>query len=124
MSFQRKPGLSKLQLWIFAHKARQDDDKDAKKVILVTLGGKGALLVSNDNEEGILIPCPRVPRVVDTSGAGDCFIGSLAAYLSRNIPLEEAVQRACTVASISVQRPGTQISYPYTQDLPAELQLT
>ncbi len=92
--------------------------------IVVTLGARGALLLDDEeHRKGTWIPCPAVARVVDTSGAGDCFLGSLAAYLSRAVPLQEAVSRACRVASLSVQKPGTQTSYPKASELPPELQL-
>jgi ribokinase len=92
--------------------------------VLVTLGAKGALLLDGkEHRDGVLLPCPAVERVVDTSGAGDCFLGSLAAYLSRGVPLREAATRAGRVASLSVQRAGTQPSYPQPSELPPELQL-
>lgn len=55
--------------------------------VLVTLGAQGALLLTaeNDAEGGQLIPATKVAKVVDTSGAGDCYIGSLAAFLSRGV---------------------------------------
>ena len=56
--------------------------------VLVTLGSRGALLLlpkdktlATGGEKGMLIACPSTDVVVDTSGAGDCFIGSLAAYV-------------------------------------------
>ena len=56
-------------------------------------------------------------------GAGDSFIGSLAVYLSTRpeIGLEETVRRAVQIASVSVQKPGTQKSYPLQKELPPEL---
>lgn len=59
--------------------------------VLVTLGAQGALLMTAENaaQGGQLIPSKRVERVVDTSGAGDCYIGSLAAFLSRGVRQRE-----------------------------------
>lgn len=92
--------------------------------VLVTLGAKGALLLDRvSHAEGTLIPCPAVESVVDTSGAGDCFLGALAAYRSAGLPLEAAVGKAGRVASMSVQRAGTQPSYPQVEELPEELRL-
>ena len=58
--------------------------------------------------------------VVDTTGAGDAFSGALVCFLVEKPELElgEAIKRACYVASISVQKEGTQSSYPYKMDLP------
>ena len=81
---------------------------------LVTLGERGALYVSAS--ERIYQPAQKV-TAVDTTGAGDAFVGSLSYYLSRDIPMPEAVRRAGVVASISVQHAGTQSSFPY-QDFP------
>jgi ribokinase len=51
-------------------------------------------------------------KAVDTTGAGDAFIGSLAVYLAEGLPLEQGVRRANTVAALSTTRPGTQTSFP------------
>ncbi len=52
--------------------------------------------------------------VVDTSGAGDCFIGALSYFLAElpHLPLREMIARAGRLASMSVQKAGTQSSYP------------
>lgn len=60
-------------------------------------------------------------RAVDTTGAGDAFVGSLAFYLAEGRPLVEAMQRANRIAAISVQSPGTQSSFPSLGDLPADM---
>ncbi|HEY3789392.1 MAG TPA: PfkB family carbohydrate kinase, partial [Urbifossiella sp.] len=53
-----------------------------------------------------------VVKAVDTTGAGDAFIGSVAHDLARDCDLAEAAERACRIAAISVQSPGTQTSFP------------
>ena len=60
-------------------------------------------------------------KAVDTTGAGDAFMGSLAYFLSAGHPLGQAVKRANQVAAVSVQHPGTQASFPMSGALPAEL---
>jgi ribokinase len=81
--------------------------------VVVTLGERGALLLS---PEGCEVVAAVSVRAVDPSGAGDAFIGSLAVFLAQGLPLKEAVQRANTVAALSVTRPGTQPSFPTWQE--------
>ena len=59
-------------------------------------------------------------RVVDTTGAGDAFSGALIYFLVEMPKLEmaEVIKRACYVASISVQKEGTQSSFPFKEELP------
>lgn len=88
------------------------------KTIILTLGERGSLLVTA--EESRHIPAPSV-SAVDTTGAGDAFVGSLAYYLAEGQPIAEAMNRANRIAAISVQSPGTQSSFPDLADLPADL---
>uniref|UniRef100_A0A0N5ATZ9 Ribokinase n=1 Tax=Syphacia muris TaxID=451379 RepID=A0A0N5ATZ9_9BILA len=87
--------------------------------IIVTMGGQGAVLATKEAVKHISVP---PVKAVDTTGAGDSFCGSLAYLLvyKPELTLEEQVRRACLVASISVQKKGTQNSYPWAKDLPAE----
>ena len=64
--------------------------------------------------------CYFIDSVVDTTGAGDAFTGALIFFLVEMAELDvgEAIKRACYVASISVQKEGTQSSYPVKEDLP------
>ncbi|MFO0806364.1 MAG: ribokinase [Gemmataceae bacterium] len=82
--------------------------------VVLTLGERGCLLGTKSLMK--LIPAPRVP-VVDTTGAGDAFLGSLAFDLAAGLELEAAAVQACRVAALSVQRPGTQASYPRKWEL-------
>jgi ribokinase len=88
------------------------------KRALITLGGRGSLLATSEGEHHT--PAPAV-KAVDTTGAGDAFLGSLAYFLARGAALLDAIERAGRVAAISVQSPGTQSSFPYARDLPQEL---
>jgi ribokinase len=92
-------------------------ERGAKTVIL-TLGERGSLLVTPDTTE--MVPAEPV-AAVDTTGAGDAYIGSLAYFLAAGKPLVDAMQRANQIAAISVQHPGTQTSFPHRQDIPPEL---
>lgn len=97
--------------------ARELMSRGAKTVIL-TLGERGSLLVTTDDCE--LIPATPVTPV-DTTGAGDAFVGSLAFFLAEGLDLKEAVVRANKVAAVSVQGLGTQTSFPNQTELPTEL---
>jgi len=82
--------------------------------VIVTLGAEGALVLGKEGGSVRVTGAPVEKEVVDTTGAGDAFVGSLAFFLAcrPNMSLEEAVRRSCSLASITVQRPGTQASYP------------
>ena len=88
------------------------------KTVLITLGENGCLIV--DSTGATHIPASKV-NVVDTTGAGDAFVGALAHFLALGAPLPEAAKRAVKVASISVQGKGTQTSFPDQKDIPAEI---
>ena len=82
--------------------------------ILITLGEKGVLLC---NAKGIdhLQTC-KVP-VVSTLGAGDAFVGVLAAEWVRHQDLRQAAEQANRAAAASVQRSGAQVSYVRPHEL-------
>jgi ribokinase len=86
--------------------------------VIVTLGERGSLVVTADSATHLSAPAVKA---VDTTGAGDAFIGSLAFFLARGANLTEAAQRANRIAAVSVQFPGTQTSFPRAAELPAEL---
>lgn len=86
--------------------------------VIITLGERGSLLVTATGAQ--YVPAPQV-NVVDTTGAGDAFVGSLAYFLAAGAPLVEAMQRANQIAARSVQRPGTQSSFPSAAELPPAL---
>ena len=84
------------------------------KVVIITLGSKGALLYAAGKE--ILVPVPKV-EAIDTTAAGDVFNGAIAVAISEGFELENAVEFACKAASISVTRMGAQSSAPYRNEL-------
>jgi ribokinase len=97
--------------------ARELLDRGAGAVIL-TLGERGCLVVTRD--EARHVPVERVDAV-DTTGAGDAFVGSLAYLLAQGRPLADAAERASAIAAVSVRGRGTQTSFPAAADLPTEL---
>ncbi len=86
--------------------------------VIVTLGPRGALVV--DGQTAQHVPGLQV-EAVDTTGAGDAFIGALAVALAEGRPLAEAVRRANVLAALSVKRPGTQTSFPRRDEAEAFL---
>jgi ribokinase len=78
--------------------------------LLVTLGEGGAALVGKDGDVRV-IAAPRVDAM-DTTGAGDAFVGAFAFGLASGWGEARAVRLACAIAADSVCRPGTQSSFP------------
>ncbi len=81
--------------------------KDLKKII-VTLGEKGSLLVSQEKTE--LIPAYKV-ETKDTTGAGDAFIGSFATFYAESGDIIKAMELANKYAALSTLNTGTQKSF-------------
>lgn len=77
---------------------------------IVTVGSQGAILINSD---GSLVRCVAPETIpVDTTGAGDCFVGSFAYALSMGQGPESAMSFGVKVASNSVTKKGAQSSYP------------
>jgi ribokinase len=92
-------------------------DRGMRRVIL-TLGARGAVLASRSAR----VHVPGFPvSAVDTTGAGDAFIGSLAVFLTEGMAEEEAVTRANLYAALSATRTGTQKSFATRAEFEAEL---
>lgn len=88
------------------------------QAVIATLGGDGAVIVRDG--EVTRVPGRRA-RVVDTTGAGDCFCGALAARLSEGADLEAAVIYANAAAALSVTRAGAATSSPKRTEVEALL---
>ncbi|MET9691067.1 ribokinase [Streptomyces sp. NPDC006514] len=78
--------------------------------VVITLGAAGALYAARGREP-LTVPAPRV-RAMDTTAAGDTFVGALAVALGERRPMPEALRWASAAAALSVQRPGAQDSMP------------
>ena len=81
--------------------------------VVLTVGARGALVV--DGSGTTLVPSPRV-EAVDTTGAGDAFVGALAYRLSEGDGLVEAARLAARVGAYAVRGSGAQPSYPWAGD--------
>ena len=101
-----------------ANKAGQVFLEKGVKFVVITLGDKGAVIIGKDFCE--LVPAYKV-NAIDTTAAGDSFIGGLSSKLDyKNInkqTLIEAVNFGNKVSSISVQRKGAQPSIPYLKEI-------
>lgn len=86
--------------------------------IVVTLGSKGTVAVTSESAIRVL---GRPVEAVDTTGAGDCFVGCLAARLVERDTLEDAIRYANVAASISVTRAGAAPSMPTRTEVLAVL---
>jgi ribokinase len=80
------------------------------RTVIITLGARGALLLDGDAAP-VLVEAQRV-QAVDSTGAGDSFVGSFAYALAAGKPLADAIRIGCAVATRSVLKPGTQVSFP------------
>ncbi|MBR0714322.1 ribokinase [Bradyrhizobium liaoningense] len=101
---------------IIAAARRLQANKD--QIICVTLGKRGVLALAGSEE--LVVP-GRVVEAIDTTGAGDCFVGALAAQLADGVALREALGFANIAASICVQRMGAGPSMPTADEVAAIL---
>ena len=90
----------------------------ADKIICVTLGKRGVVALVDG--EPVVIP-GRVVEAVDTTGAGDCFVGAVAAQLANGQPIRDAFDYASIAASICVERMGAAPSMPTAAEVDAVL---
>ncbi len=88
------------------------------RIIIITMGEQGAV-VSDKEGQYDHVEVEKSSKVCDSTGAGDSFVGTLALLMARkdNLTLKEQVKRACQVASQSVEKKGTQTSYPTKEEL-------
>ena len=96
-------------------KTVDDAKKCAEKLIaggvrrvIITLGANGSLLATREGHEHVP---PFQVKSIDSTGAGDAFIGSFAVFLGEGIPEREAVRRANLYAGLSTTGIGTQKSF-------------
>lgn len=84
--------------------------------VVITLGGRGALLIDSEGSESI----PSYPvKVVDTTAAGDAFVGGMAAALVTGKTVREAVRRGNAAGALACTRLGAQPSLPTLAGLTA-----
>jgi ribokinase len=121
--------LNETELGLLAQTELHDTDEPARfveaaqrlgaasdKIICVTLGKRGVLALVG--REPSLI-AGRAVKAVDTTGAGDCFVGALAAQLADGKAIRDALDYANAAASICVQRMGAAPSMPTAAEVAA-----
>jgi ribokinase len=86
------------------------------RVVVVTLGADGATFVSFSDGKHGSVPASKVTPV-DTTGAGDCFVGWLGVGIAEGLGLEQSVQRAVKAASLKTTRSGAQDGMPYREEV-------
>ncbi len=82
--------------------------------VVVTLGKDGALLFGPETDGKV---AGTKVKAVDTTGAGDCFNGVLAAGLYEGLDLREATERACLAAALSVTKEGAREGMPAREEI-------
>jgi ribokinase len=88
--------------------AAQSLVKHGVETVIVTLGARGALLATHEGARPI---APVKVQAVDTTGAGDAFIGSFARYLAAGLALDAALAQATRYSALSVTSHGAQKSF-------------
>ncbi len=87
--------------------------------VIVTLGAQGAVTL---DATGARHAPAKVVKVVDTTAAGDTFIGALAVALCEGQSLDDAVALGQAASALCVTRRGAQVSIPYRRQLPPQSQ--
>ncbi|MBA0051015.1 ribokinase [Streptomyces sp. AJS327] len=85
--------------------------------VVITLGEAGSYRVARDAEP---VRVPALPvRAVDTTAAGDTFVGALSVAVSEGRPVPEAMAWAAAASALAVQRPGASSSMPTRAEIDA-----
>lgn len=87
--------------------------------VVITLGERGAILVTHDTDKQSRCIYQAAPKVqpVDTTAAGDCFVGALTVALNEGQSAEEALRFAVYASALKVTRFGAQSGLPNREDV-------
>jgi ribokinase len=89
--------------------------------VVITLGSRGALLVTDDEDGSVRSISHAAPKVqvVDTTAAGDCFVGALTVALTEGQPPEDALRFAILASAFKVTKFGAQSGLPTREEVQA-----
>jgi ribokinase len=91
--------------------------RGVRKAVIITLGDKGIVVFKRDGQLRTFA-ARAVPKVVDTTGAGDCFVGGFAVGLAeRGLAVEGAAHVGLAAAALSVQKQGALDSMPFRNEM-------
>jgi ribokinase len=93
---------------------------ELQATIIVTLGAKGVRAVTREGNS-LALPALEIHRVVDTTAAGDCFTGALAAFIREGESLPASLAFASAAGGLACLKPGAQISAPSRDEILAAL---
>lgn len=103
---ETKEGLDAGTKWLF---------EQGVKELIITLGKNGALYVSNQGDQ--LHVNGYAVKAIDTTAAGDSFIGGLLTALSKGETMKEAMEFAMKVGAVTVTKHGAQSSLPTLEEI-------
>lgn len=89
--------------------------RESVRSVVITVGAEGAVWADASSRGHV--PVPSAPEVVDTTGAGDAFVGALAVALANGSSLGDAARLGVRAGTYAVASPGAQSSYPTRADL-------
>lgn len=104
-----------------AHAALRLSERGPRAVV-VTLGGEGALAAVGG--EVLRVPATKVRDIIDTTGAGDCFVAALATAWVRGDDIVSGLRYATAAAGLSIQKLGAQSSLPTHDEVKAAMAAT
>lgn len=84
------------------------------KNVIITLGEKGSFFINKEKE---FVVSPHKVHAIDTTAAGDSYLGALVTKLSEDVDIKDAMEFASLASSITVTRKGAIISLPKLDDL-------
>ncbi|CAZ79936.1 unnamed protein product [Tuber melanosporum] len=88
-------------------------ERGVKRSVVITMGARGCYFKSPDRQEGWIRPEVRAQDVVDTTGAGDAFVGAFAVARVEGNDVGQSLNFATRAASIKVQNMGAQAGIPW-----------
>ena len=92
-------------------------NRGVRKAVIITLGKEGVVIIKRDGHMRTF-PAREVGKVVDTTGAGDCFIGAFAVGLvERGLAVEGAAHIGLAAAALAIQNRGASTSMPYRREM-------